>query len=73
MQLYEGSAFTSGGFQHHDLFFPDGSCPSNEIVLRFLDICENSKGGVAIHCKVPFVLHPWVTSGTSWKHAHHRP
>ena len=57
LQLYEGSAFEAGGFNHHDLYFPDGSCPSNSIVLRFLDICENSKGAVAVHCKVTLMPH----------------
>jgi cell division cycle 14 len=44
-------AFCDGGFEHHELYFPDGSCPTNEIVLRFLDICESEAGGVAVHCK----------------------
>ena len=51
LQLYEGQAFSDGGFEHHELYFPDGSCPTNEIVLRFLDICESEAGGVAVHCK----------------------
>ena len=50
-QLYEGQAFQDGGFAHHELYFPDGSCPTNDIVLRFLDICEGEAGGVAVHCK----------------------
>ena len=29
----------------------DGSCPSSDIVLRFLDIVEGEPGGVAVHCK----------------------
>ena len=50
-QLYKPSAFTKGGFRHFDLFFVDGSCPSSDIVLRFLDIVESESGGVAVHCK----------------------
>ena len=39
------------GFDHHDLFFVDGSTPSDVILKRFLDICENTDGAVAVHCK----------------------
>ena len=51
VQLYKAEAFSKGGFHHHDLFFPDGSCPSSDIVLKFLSIVENEPGGVAVHCK----------------------
>lgn len=50
-QVYEAKRFTSGGFQHHELYFPDGSCPSQEILLRFLDLAERTPGALAIHCK----------------------
>lgn len=49
--MYEAKRFTSGGFQHHELYFPDGSCPSQEILLRFLDLAERTPGALAIHCK----------------------
>lgn len=39
------------GFQHYDLFFIDGSTPSDQIVRKFLDISENCSGAVAVHCK----------------------
>jgi len=39
------------GFDHHDLFFVDGSTPSDTILQRFLDICENTDGAIAVHCK----------------------
>lgn len=50
-KLYNASRFTSAGFEHYDLFFIDGSTPSDEIVNRFINIVDNAKGGVAIHCK----------------------
>lgn len=50
-KVYEAKRFTSGGFQHHELYFPDGSCPSQEILLRFLDLAERTPGALAIHCK----------------------
>ena len=39
--------FVNGGFQHEDLFFIDGSTPPDHILTSFLDICEDTKGGVA--------------------------
>ena len=39
------------GFDHHDLFFVDGSTPSDAILKRFLHICETSDGVIAVHCK----------------------
>ncbi|KFO88834.1 Dual specificity protein phosphatase CDC14A, partial [Buceros rhinoceros silvestris] len=50
-KIYEAKRFTDAGFQHYDLFFVDGSTPSDSIVQRFLNICENADGAVAVHCK----------------------
>ncbi|XP_042561882.1 cell division cycle 14Aa isoform X2 [Clupea harengus] len=50
-KIYEGRRFTDAGFEHHDLFFVDGSTPSDLIMRRFLHICESSEGAVAVHCK----------------------
>ena len=47
-QVYDRKRFLDGGLRHHELYFPDGSCPSNEIMLRFLEIAEtvsNAKAG----------------------------
>jgi cell division cycle 14 len=49
--VYEARRFTSGGFQHHELYFPDGSCPNQDILLRFLDLAERTPGCLAVHCK----------------------
>jgi len=49
--LYDRRRFTDAGFQHHDLFFVDGSIPPAKILTRFLEIAEKAKGGVAVHCK----------------------
>lgn len=40
------------GFDHIDLFFVDGSTPSDEIVQRFINVIDSAKGAVAVHCKV---------------------
>ncbi|NXK79150.1 CC14A phosphatase, partial [Amazona guildingii] len=50
-KIYEARRFTDAGFEHYDLFFIDGSTPSDSIVQRFLNICENADGAVAVHCK----------------------
>ncbi|KAK9833043.1 hypothetical protein WJX74_005392 [Apatococcus lobatus] len=50
-QTYDSRRFTSHGFTHHELYFPDGSCPSLSVMRRFLDIVEKEPGALAIHCK----------------------
>lgn len=54
--LYDRKRFISNGISHADLFFPDGSNPSDEIVSEFLLHCERhfatpGSGAIAIHCK----------------------
>ncbi|XP_068427245.1 dual specificity protein phosphatase CDC14AB-like [Clinocottus analis] len=50
-KLYDSRRFEDAGFEHHDLFFLDGTTPSDLIVRRFLHICESTEGAVAVHCK----------------------
>uniref|UniRef100_F7BZ82 protein-tyrosine-phosphatase n=1 Tax=Monodelphis domestica TaxID=13616 RepID=F7BZ82_MONDO len=50
-KAYDARRFTNAGFDHHELFFADGSTPSDAIVKEFLNICENAEGVVAVHCK----------------------
>ncbi|XP_074858829.1 dual specificity protein phosphatase CDC14A isoform X3 [Carettochelys insculpta] len=50
-KIYEAKRFTDAGFEHYDLFFEDGSTPSDNIVRRFLNVCENAEGAIAVHCK----------------------
>ncbi|XP_063769798.1 dual specificity protein phosphatase CDC14B isoform X2 [Pseudophryne corroboree] len=50
-KMYDAKKFTDAGFDHHDLFFVDGGTPSDAIVRKFLNICENAEGAVAVHCK----------------------
>lgn len=47
---YDAERFRRLGIRHYDLFFVDGSVPSEDIVFEFLKICEREKG-VAVHCK----------------------
>ena len=48
---YDKKIFEKNEINHRDLYFLDGSTPSEEIVEHFLDLVENEKGGVAVHCK----------------------
>uniref|UniRef100_UPI0037E7B23A dual specificity protein phosphatase CDC14AB isoform X1 n=2 Tax=Semicossyphus pulcher TaxID=241346 RepID=UPI0037E7B23A len=50
-KIYDSKRFTDAGFDHYDLFFLDGSTPSDIITRRFLHICESTEGAVAVHCK----------------------
>ncbi|CAL8310198.1 unnamed protein product [Lota lota] len=50
-KVYDAKRFTDAGFHHHDLFFVDGSTPSDIIMQRFLHVCESTEGAVAVHCK----------------------
>ena len=46
---YQGSEFE--GINHHDLYFPDGSCPPKSVVDDFLRISQSTDSSVAVHCK----------------------
>ena len=48
---YDRERFLKKGVKHHDLYFIDGSTPKDDIVYKWLDIAENTSGGIAIHCK----------------------
>ncbi|KAG7296985.1 hypothetical protein JYU34_019904 [Plutella xylostella] len=48
---YEARQFSAHGFEHRELFFVDGSAPSELIVARFLRVCERARQAVAVHCK----------------------
>jgi len=50
-KIYEARRFQNAGFDHWDLFFIDGSTPSDEIIQKFIRICENNQGAIAVHCK----------------------
>ena len=53
-KLYDASKFTKEGFIHKDLFFFDGSTPSDDLVDKFLALSESTPGAVAVHCKGKF-------------------
>lgn len=47
---YDASVFRKAGIKHLDLYFPDGSCPSESVLQQFLYACEHARGPVAVHC-----------------------
>ncbi|KJH50700.1 dual specificity phosphatase, catalytic domain protein [Dictyocaulus viviparus] len=51
IRMYDAKKFTEAGFDHVDLFFIDGSTPSEKIVEDFMSVVDNAKGAVAVHCK----------------------
>mmetsp|Transcript_77363 Transcript_77363/g.165868 ORF Transcript_77363/g.165868 Transcript_77363/m.165868 type:complete len:447 (-) Transcript_77363:114-1454(-) len=48
---YDQKRFTQHGIKHVDLYFLDGSCPSKEILGKFLYITEAEQGAIGVHCK----------------------
>lgn len=50
-KIYDSRRFEDQGFDHKDLFFVDGSTPSDAIMREFIDISENTSGAIAVHCK----------------------
>jgi len=50
-EQYDRRRFINHGIKHVDLYFLDGSCPSREIISKFLHIVENEPSPIAVHCK----------------------
>ncbi|XP_046973591.1 tyrosine-protein phosphatase cdcA-like isoform X1 [Vanessa cardui] len=50
-KLYDAKVFTDAGIEHCNLFFPDGSCPPQHILFKFLQLSEEIEGAIAVHCK----------------------
>lgn len=48
---YDKRRFVDHGIKHVDLYFVDGSCPSRDIINKFLHITESEPGACAVHCK----------------------
>jgi cell division cycle 14 len=48
---YDKDKFVKNGVKHMDLYFIDGSTPSEDIIETFLDSAEKEKHALAVHCK----------------------
>lgn len=59
-KIYDARRFTDAGFDHYDLFFIDGSTPSDNIVRQFIELSENAEGAIAVHCKGKELKKKWV-------------
>ncbi|KAJ9476173.1 Tyrosine-protein phosphatase CDC14 [Pseudozyma hubeiensis] len=52
--LYDREAFLNAGIDHSDMYFDDGSNPTDEILIDFIDKADKviqQDGVVAVHCK----------------------
>jgi cell division cycle 14 len=47
---YDFEEFISNGIDFFDLHFPDGTCPTEELLTRFFVISDNPNYKIAIHC-----------------------
>eukprot|EP00292_Cryptomonas_paramecium_P012229 CAMPEP_0113677662 /NCGR_PEP_ID=MMETSP0038_2-20120614/9420_1 /TAXON_ID=2898 /ORGANISM="Cryptomonas paramecium" /LENGTH=304 /DNA_ID=CAMNT_0000595021 /DNA_START=278 /DNA_END=1189 /DNA_ORIENTATION=+ /assembly_acc=CAM_ASM_000170 len=47
---YDTSPFAAKGITHHNLAFPDCTCPSEDVIDAFLAIVDSARGLVAVHC-----------------------
>ncbi|XP_065166378.1 dual specificity protein phosphatase CDC14B-like isoform X3 [Atheta coriaria] len=50
-KMYDANKFVGAGFEHYDLFFVDGSTPTDKILNEFMNLSEKASGAVAVHCK----------------------
>jgi len=50
-KVYDKKKFLDSGIRHYDMYFQDGGTPSEAIVRRFCEICEEETGQIAVHCK----------------------
>jgi cell division cycle 14 len=48
---YDADPFVRVGLKHSDLFFEDGSVPSDLIITQFMEIALSTQGAIAVHCK----------------------
>ncbi|KAL3479198.1 protein-tyrosine phosphatase-like protein [Aspergillus californicus] len=54
-ELYSPSYFTAMGISHIDMIFEDGTCPSLQLVKKFIKMAHNmitvKRKAIAVHCK----------------------
>jgi cell division cycle 14 len=65
-ELYDRQAFLDVGIEHLELYFDDGTNPTDEIVRKFLDVSDRiieGGGAVAVHVRIfsPYSLGPLLT------------
>jgi len=67
---YDPAPFVAHGIAHHDLFFDDCTVPSAAIVKKFLAICAQYEGVIAVHCLAG--LGRTGTLIATWMMTHHK-
>lgn len=50
-KLYDRKVFLNNSIRHVDLYYEDGGNPTEQILQAFLQVCEQEKGAIAVHCK----------------------
>ncbi|MBL2063102.1 hypothetical protein ELI60_30415, partial [Klebsiella pneumoniae] len=50
-KTYDEKQFTENNIKHYDLYFPDGTCPSSDIIDKFISIVDSENSAIAVHCK----------------------
>lgn len=50
-KVYDRKKFLDAGFNHYDMYFPDGGNPTDAIIKRFIEVAEAEPGALAVHCK----------------------
>lgn len=66
-ELYDRSTFLDRGIDHMELYFDDGTNPTDEIVRTFIDVADRvieGGGVVAVHvCNTPLLFTRQLTKG----------
>jgi cell division cycle 14 len=58
-ELYDRNTFLDRGIDHMELYFDDGTNPTDEIVRTFIDVVDRiieGGGAVAVHVCIPFYI-----------------
>ncbi|KAL0489470.1 hypothetical protein AKO1_009174 [Acrasis kona] len=50
-KLYDRKQFINYNINHYDMYYIDGGLPPDPILVKFLEISTQEKGGIAVHCK----------------------
>jgi protein-tyrosine phosphatase len=50
-KVYDRKKFLDAGIKHYDMYFIDGGNPTDAIIQQYLEVVENERGAIGIHCK----------------------